>query len=456
MSRIGRMPMSRVHARIGLLDHLGHGNLGDDATLDAVMSNITNRWQGAVIIGFSLNPFDTQKRHGIPCYAIRRDSKLPPEAHKLASNTVGFKKRIKHLFSKCRRVLAILRAINTVVVTIPIVFYREFLFLLESFRLVKSLDLFVICGGGQLLDSWGGPWRFPYTLFKWVLLSKLSGIKCYFINVGSGPLTFPLSRLFIKYALFLSDYASFRDNDSQKLVQRLGFTRRTVVVADSVYSLDMPPVNITQIGTRHASVIGFSPMAYCDPRVYWDKNQIAYDCYIRKLAVFGSWLIQQHHRLSLFSTDIWFDSQAIEDLAVVLHNERELDAPQSLTRKHIETIEELLFAMSSMDYVITSRYHGVVFAHLMNIPVLAISHHPKVATLMSDVGLSEYCVDIRNPDVVALTNTFTKMVHNRNRIRSTMAEKAACYKASLSTQFDKLFYSKASGKPFRRCEHECV
>src|SRR5215467_8469758 len=57
--------------KIGLLDHLGGGNLGDDATLDAVMQNIKSRWPTAEISGFSMNPSDTQKRHNIPAYPIR-------------------------------------------------------------------------------------------------------------------------------------------------------------------------------------------------------------------------------------------------------------------------------------------------------------------------------------------------------------------------------------------------
>ena len=48
--------------RIGLLDHLGHGNLGDDATLVAVTQQIKNRWPMSEIIGLSLNPDDTESR----------------------------------------------------------------------------------------------------------------------------------------------------------------------------------------------------------------------------------------------------------------------------------------------------------------------------------------------------------------------------------------------------------
>ena len=56
--------------RIGLLDHMGYGNLGDAATQEALIANIKIRLPDANIVGFSLNPDDTRKRHNIPCYSI--------------------------------------------------------------------------------------------------------------------------------------------------------------------------------------------------------------------------------------------------------------------------------------------------------------------------------------------------------------------------------------------------
>ena len=58
---------------IALLDHLGGGNLGDDATLDAMMRNVKIRLPDAKLVALSMNPSDTQTRHGIPCYPIRRE-----------------------------------------------------------------------------------------------------------------------------------------------------------------------------------------------------------------------------------------------------------------------------------------------------------------------------------------------------------------------------------------------
>src|SRR5581483_6661953 len=64
--------MKQARRRIALLHHTGCGNLGDDAIIDSVGSNIQRRWKNAEITVFSMNPEDTNRRHGLPCYPIRR------------------------------------------------------------------------------------------------------------------------------------------------------------------------------------------------------------------------------------------------------------------------------------------------------------------------------------------------------------------------------------------------
>jgi polysaccharide pyruvyl transferase WcaK-like protein len=347
---------------------------------------------------------------------------------------------LKRVFAKCRPLFLVLRALNTILLRIPKSLVDELLFLIESLRIVKSLDILIVSGGGQLLD-WGGPWHFPYTIFKWTFLARASRVPCYYINVGAGPLRDCLSRLFVKGALLLTNYVSFRDQVSRRVAQSLGFSRPAPVFPDNAYSLDIPPLYISrncQQGEREI-VVGFSPMAYRDPRVsFWDKDQAAYDRYISKYSAFASWLARNNYRLRLFSTDIWFDAPAIDDVALALKKDSCIADQGRIARDPIPHADALFSQMASMDYIVTCRFHGVVFAHLMNIPVLALSPHPKVATLMSDLGLSAYCMDITASDPDLLANTFNLLVRDHDRIKASMAETAAAYKMILRRQFNDL------------------
>jgi polysaccharide pyruvyl transferase WcaK-like protein len=436
-------PSNKSNKKIGMVHHLGHGNLGDDATLAAVTENIRSRWPGAAVIALTLNPVDTQERHGMPAYSLRRDSKLPPQRFTndtSAPSRAGFKARVKGWFSQNKSLLAVLRTGNAVIIGRPKALMQEMSFLAESFRVIKSQDVLIVCGGGQLLDSWGGPWGFPYTLFKWIVLARLSGARCYFLNVGAGPLRHPLSKWFIKRALLLSDYVSFRDEDSRKLVHDLGYKGKTQSFPDCAYSLTVPAVRTGRSGGR---VVGVSPMAYYDPRRCFDKDQGKYDGYIRSLALFSAWLLRDQHRLMLFSTDIWFDTQAIEDVKAGLRNDTLLPDERSVTSEPVTGMDDLLAQMSAMDCVITSRFHGVIFAHLMNKPVLAISPHPKVTTLMGELGLAEFCLDIRGCDAEVLKKTFVRLETHSEDIKAHMAERVASYKVGLAAQFDALFHAES-------------
>src|SRR5262249_26211113 len=301
----------------GLLDHVGGGNLGDDATLDAVAGNIKRRWPNAEIVAFSMNPDDTETRHGIRSHPIRR--KGWSIGYKPAGTEATLKETVKALTRKYSAVFYLLKAAHAVV-CLPVEVFRELSFLVSSRRNIKCFDLLIISGGGQLTEK-GGPWSFPYTIFKWVVLARSAGVRCVFLNVGAGPLTHPLSKFFVRRALLAADYVSLRDNKSRALVQKIGFTGESRVRPDSAYGLEVAAVRGSAREPGGRSIVGFAPMDYCDPGpggYQAEKDQIVYDAFIRKLASFASWLVSRSHALALFGTDWGVDLKAIRDLQSAL------------------------------------------------------------------------------------------------------------------------------------------
>jgi polysaccharide pyruvyl transferase WcaK-like protein len=438
------MALTDVSKKIGLLHHTSGANLGDEGSLGAVIQNIKERWPDALLFAFSMNPEDTRSRHGIASYPMRRQiwgfARTPANTPPPSGSRVAFKQNAKAILCKYRLLFSFIRALN-VALRFPSDFYGELLFLIKSFRIIRSLDLLVITGGGQFVESsrsvrvaFGGSWQFPFTMFKWTLLARLAGVESFAINVGAGPLIRPLSKWFVRRALSFTDYASFRDEESRALVYRIGFRRKTAVFPDNVYSLETPAAKIISVEKRNKATVGFAPMAYGDPRLSPDHDPAAYAEFIQQLGMFGSWLIKSGYCVNLFCTDISVDPPAVEDVQRAVRSDTE-----SLSRVHQWTTEELLMNMSSMDYVIACRFHTVVFAHLLNIPVFAIAHHPKVSVLMNNLGMSEYCVDITKLDSNVLTEKFSALVFNRDEIKSRMSDKLTLYRKELSIQFDELF-----------------
>jgi polysaccharide pyruvyl transferase WcaK-like protein len=256
------------------------------------------------------------------------------------------------------------------------------------------------------------------------------------LNVGAGPLNHPLSKLFVRRALACADYISFRDEKSRMLASQIGFKGTGQVYPDCVYSREIRRSIRGCESSRHL-VVGIAPMPYCDPRVDpSEKNQVIYENFIERLATFAASLAKDPYQVVLFGTDIGVDPLAITDL------QRRLLAygkHETLEYKPVESIDALLSNMSALDYVVTCRFHGVIFAHLLNKPVLALSHHPKVMTLMNDLGLSSYCVDIRTFDPLVLAERFASLVHNSDEIKERMAGTLAKYRSQSMRQFEELF-----------------
>ena len=180
-------------------------------------------------------------------------------------------------------------------------------------------------------------------------------------------------------------------------------------------------------------------MAYCDPRCYYKKDKVQYDNFINQLALFGSNSIRRGYKIRLFSSDVWFDARAIDDLEVSIQKAARADTEALLACERVETFSDFLAQLDQVDCVVTCRFHGVVFAHLLNKPVIALSHHPKVSNLMSDFGMSEYCLDIERFDAECLMEALEKLLADKDKIKERIRIQVESNKEALMKQFDQLF-----------------
>jgi polysaccharide pyruvyl transferase WcaK-like protein len=428
--------------RIGLLAHCGTGNLGDEASIAAALDNITRRSPGVSVVGLTMDPEDTTRRHGIPCAAMR--SRIFPFQREWSSasqhaepGTVAG--RLKAAVKKTGPLFRIANTLRHAVIVRPAQFIRETMFLGRSLLLLCELDMLIICGGGQLLD-WGGPWAFPYTLFKWVLLAKCANVKCVFLNSGAGPLDFALSRWFVRRTLSMADYVSLRDHASGELLRKTGFRGKMKVVADAVWGLRLPKLPKKQPAEpREDLVIGIAPMAYGDSKRHWVNDNHGYHNLIDSLAEFCGGMLARGYRIKLFSSDIWFDSQAIADLDAAIRKNFPALASDRVTRESVDNIDDMFAALSLLDFYVTCRFHGVVFASLLNVPTLALAPHPKVTTLMESLGLSDYCVDISRCDAADLTARADRLIANMDEVKALIDSHVTQFRTQLNLQFDDLF-----------------
>jgi polysaccharide pyruvyl transferase WcaK-like protein len=408
--------------KIGLLGPFGYGNLGDAAIQEAMIQHIREHQPEAQIYGFSLNPTDTENRHGIPTYPIMR---MPESPDSLLSK-IPHRIRYNRIFQILVRIF----------VKAP----AEFILAVRSFNSFTGFDLLIVSGGGQLDDYWGGAWGHPLTLFKWATIAKLRGTEYLFVSVGAGPLNAKLSRFLVRKALSMACYRSYRDAGSKTFIKGIGLKNDDdPVYPDLAYSL---PVKINHNPSQPARAhptVGIGPMAYFDPRVWPERDSTVYLGYLRKLAAFVAWLIQQDYRILFFLGQSTHDQWAINDLKAILEEAGNVNLEQQILASPAQTVGDIIRQLSTTDVVVASRLHSVILAHVLNKPVLAISYHQKIGVLMADLGQSEYCLDIDQFDVDTLKERFIALEANQALLRAQIEKKMQAYRCALDEQYARLF-----------------
>lgn len=195
-------------------------------------------------------------------------------------------------------------------------------------------------------------------------------------------------------------------------------------------------------------------MSYCDPRIWPRKDQRVYEAYLQKLTHFSLWLLHQGYQLRIFTTSAGVDKNAVADLEERLRRppaegataEKGQWPPGTVQTILCPSVSEMLQEMSGWDFVITSRYHGVIFSHLLAKPVIALSYQGKSDVAMEPLGLEAFTADIENFDASWLIETFRRLVAESESIRSREAQAVTARTKALRGQFDRLFAPAVNGR----------
>lgn len=428
--------------RVALMTPYTGTNLGDWAIQEAAIANIRERYPDVSLHLVTIFPVDTEELHGVPsvpinCFAPWPGDAPPPgvaidsdDEHARFDRTPGFLGRLKETIKSARFAYSILKP----TVDALRLARDESRHVGRTYRFLKGMDLLVVSGGGQLDEYWGGPWDHPYALFKWGLLAKLSGTRFIVLSVGTCALESNLSLFFIRQALRLASYRSYRDRRSKELLHPMEFTRSDAVYPDLAFSYS-DDVDFEQRPESETSgrVVGVSPIAYLGKG--WPKqDEAVFRQYFETLTGFVRTLLERGYSVVLFSTD-GVDRAIVSDMVEALENEEGLDTSK-LRHPRTHTLPEFLEQVRQVDYVVASRLHGVILSHRLCLPVLAVSYDRKVDTHMEDVGLSKHTVDIHDLSLSSLVAAFDALISESQSIRSTLRGVNDRYERELRHQYD--------------------
>ena len=221
--------------KIGIVGNYGNDNNGDEAILLSIISQVTSTFNipSDQITVFSNNPKQTAKRYEVmsaPLY-YRKGSSV---------KTFGAT-------------------------------------FLNNKKIVKTLDLLIIGGGGILMDLY----KTEAPLYgSYAIMAKTSGTPYVVYGCGAGPLNSELGKWFIRYMSKHAESISVRDPESADLLKEIGVKNSVEVMGDPAFSLKRQ----RSVTAEKPVKIGVTAVPYYHAGYWPESKEDLYQDYIEGMA----------------------------------------------------------------------------------------------------------------------------------------------------------------------------
>jgi polysaccharide pyruvyl transferase WcaK-like protein len=397
--------------KVAFFGHFGGNNFGNDSTLQAILQNLR-----------CLTP---EARFNCICTS--------PATVATTDNITAVDSRAV-LFRTWAASNPLAQLARKLVIGIPNELYRW----LDGFHTLRGTDALIVPGTGLLTDAYSLVGWGPYEMFRWAVAAKICRCKLLYVSVGAGPLYSRAGRFLVKTALSLADFRSFRDESSKQYLHSIGFrVDHDPVYPDLAFSL---PGNFTP-RVRHATerrlVVGLGLMDYAGRYSVEHPNKAVYVAYLETLVTFVAWALSRNMDVRLLIGDV-VDNPAKNDFRSLLKKRGVEPLQGRILDDPITSVEDLLSQLAATDLVLATRFHNVLLSLLLGKPVIAISYHHKCSSLMTLMGLSEYCQDINGLEPESLIRQFSTLQKNEDSLRLKIKDKVEACRTALQEQYEQV------------------
>jgi len=263
--------------RVGLFGLLGSGNIGNDASLDAVLGYLRSYQPDAVLDAMCMGSEQVRTRYGFGAIPLLWFQRYEERASGVTA--------------------AVLKALGKVI---------------DPFRTaswVRRHDVVIVPGMGVLEASVPlHPWGVPYTMFQLSASGRLFGTKVALVGVGADVIRQPATRWLLVQTARLAFYRSYRDAHSRDALRQQGVdTSADPVHPDLVFSLPSPPA------AGSPETVGVGLMAYHGSNDDRKRGDEIYASYIGSVESFIRWLLESGRRVLLFYGDA-VDEPAVQQV----------------------------------------------------------------------------------------------------------------------------------------------
>ena len=398
--------------RICFYGHFGSPNFGNESTLLAFLSQLRRLLPEANVVCACTGPETLVETREIEAVPISRT-----------------------LFKRWNPRTPLTAWLRRVFVGLPSEFWRG----LDAFKTLNGTDMLIIPGTGLLTDAFGLMAWGPYNLFKWSLMATVCRCKVLFVSVGAGPIYSALGKYFVKSALSLADYRSYRDNASLEYLKRIRFTTNSDgIYPDLAFSLPeaVLPRDSDKRGKR--SIVGLGLMLHASMYRTVGPAGVAYSAYLECLVAFARWLLARDYDVRLLIGEV-SDMGASDEFRSLLKTSLGTYDEGRIIDQPALSLEQLLPQIAATDIVVATRFHNILLALVLNKPVISISFHHKCASLMAEMGLSDYCQDINHMNAGRLIEQFQDVERNAEKLKTVIRQRVEQSRKALDEQYNLIF-----------------
>ncbi len=391
---------SRHNRRVALFGPYVSRNLGDTATQMSVMQNLRRRCPDVQFLGVSPEPDDTLRSLGIPSFPLtgfgesagNLGGEFHTSAHPDRGRAVSF------------------RAIRKIA------------------GFIRSLDLLVISGGGQIDDFWGGPWAHPWSMLLWTTIARWQGVPVVYLAIGLDKLDAALSRRFCVWALRMASARSFRDPQTHQAMLQLGLNKPSSVCPDVVFALEFAE---TRVATGSQPFVVLSPIS----RKTWSSMETdTHTRYLQALIEAGLHFAKQGFAIRIVCSQTVMDSADARHIARCLTEGGVVE----LTLCDAPIVEDFLRHVSGAELVVASRLHAVILSLITGAPVVALAHLGKVGAAMKAVTLDDFCLSLQGFHTDQLLTLIDHALSRREILRDQIRAANLRLRSELLPTFDTL------------------
>jgi len=399
---------------VGLFGLLGQGNLGNDGSLEAVLGYLRADHPNATLDALCTGPEVVSSRYGMPAAPLRWRR---PARQQASGRT-----------ARAQKYLELGLGVG-----------------IDAFRTaswVRRHDAVIVPGMGVLESTVPmRPWQTPCSMFVLSASGRLFGTKVALVSVGTNVIHERLTRWLITAAARLAHYRSYRDTVSRDAMRQMGLdTSGDAVYPDVVFSLPASGAGQAAPGAGQPApgAVGIGVMDYCGRNDDRGRDDEIRSAYIEKMTRFALWLVDKGRPIRLFTSDGVADAHIVQAIGAKLRELRpELD-PSLVIAEPVPSLGELMRQTASVDTVVATRYHNVLYALLLDKPALSLSYASKCDELMAEMGMSRFCQPVKSLDVTRLIEQFTELESDSARLRLMITERNAAKARLVRSQFTEL------------------